>query len=282
MPVDYVKAWLIGVNTNNLIKNTKFKKTFERYKDEDLGETSRMVLKYKNLNIIIFTNNRVLLTGSLHYFYNDGKHNYNDFTFNNLQETLYRLSKLLNTELHKIILLNIEFGVNLNPLFKAKNITDNVLLHRTKEFLKPYDFNYKRATHQRFWIKVYDKGTQFKRQENILRIELKYKKMIDLNKIGLFTFEDLTNPNLYNNLLDILISKWNECILYDYTIKEYNLKPHLQKKILEYQNTNYWLRLSNQERTRQKKTLKELSINYGTNIQKQVSELILTKWNSLQ
>ncbi|QXP71152.1 hypothetical protein H0I29_03390 [Polaribacter sp. R2A056_3_33] len=281
MPVDYVKALLKNANTDKLINNPKFKKTFESYQDEDSGEYSKLILKYLNLNIIIFRNERVLLTGSLHYYHNKGIHNYNDFTFIDLQKTIYEISKLVEVKISDIILLNIEFGVNLTPYFNPNYIINNLQLHRGKEFLKPYNFNYKVSKHQRFWIKVYNKGEQFKRPYNILRIELKYKKMIDLNKLGLYTFEDLVNPSIYNNLLKLLVAKWSESIVYDYSIKTDNLKPLLKNKTLQYQNQNYWLNLSNQERQRQKNKLRELSKDFGSNIQQEVKTIILLKWSSL-
>lgn len=281
MPVDHVKAWLINANAQKLIDNPKFEKVFEKHKDEDFGECSRMVLKYKNLSIIIFKNNRVMLTGSLHYFYNDGKHNYNDFTFSNLFEALNKVSLLVEVSLYNIIILNIEFGVNILPYFNPNCIINNMLLHRKEEFLKPYNFNFKVSKHQRFWLKVYNKGEHFKRPKNILRIELKYKKMRDLNTIGLYSFEDLTNPTLFNDLLELLSTKWSECIIYDHSIKTDDLKPLHKIKEYQYQNTNYWLKLSNQERTRQKNILNELSKNYGSNIKEQVNNMIVEKWNSL-
>lgn len=281
MPVDYVKAWLKNANPQRLIDNPKFEKVFEKHKDEDFGEFSKMKLKYKNLTIIIFKNNRVMLTGSLHYFYNNGVHNHNDFTHINLLETLKSISLLVEVELYNIIILNIEFGVNLNPLFNPNYIINNLLLHRKIEFLKPYNLNFKASKHQRFWLKVYNKGEQFKRHYNILRIELKYKKMRDLNKIGLHSFEDLTKPNIFKELLELLSTKWNECIVYDYAINIDKLKPIQKVKTFQYQNTNYWLYLSNQERARQKKSLNKLSENYGSNIKEQVFYMIIEKWNSL-
>ena len=281
MPVDYIKALLKNANTQKLLDNPKFTKTFEKYKDEDTGENSRMILKYRNLNIIIFKNNRVLLTGSLHYYHTKGIHNYNDFTFQNIIETINNISRLIEIPLYNIILLNIEFGVNINPYFNPNFIINNLQVHRKKEFLKPNNFNFKASKHQRFWIKVYNKGEQFNRPNHILRIELKYKKMIDLNKLGLYNLENLRIPNIYNNLLKLLITKWDECIVYDYSIKTDKLTNLQQKKVLQYQIQNYWLSLSNQERQRQKTKLRELSINFGTNIQQEVKTMIALKWNSL-
>ena len=281
MPVDFIKARLQGVNIPKLTSNKLFKQTRETYIDSDFGECSKLILEYKNLVITIYKNKVAILTGSLHYFYNDGIHNYNNFTFTNLVNTLEEVAELLEIELKNIVLQNIEFGVNIILPFLVQNITNNLLIHNKKEFLKPYDFDYRRAQHQRYWVKIYNKGKQFKRPENILRVELKYKKMIDLHKLGLYNCLDLTNKQLHTQLLAILLEKWSNIMLYDFTIEKEQLKPLEKTKILQYQNQNYWLNLSNQERQRQKTKLRYLSINFGTNIQEEIKALMLLKWNSL-
>jgi hypothetical protein len=281
MPVDFIKARLQGIDIHKLTNNKLFKQTKEIYQDKEEGECSRLILEYKKLVITIHKNKIAILTGSLHYFYNDGIHNYNNFTFSNLVHILEEVAELLEIDLHQIILQNIEFGVNITPPFLVQNITNNVLTHNKKEFLKPYDFDYRRAQHQRYWVKIYNKGKQFKRVENILRVELKYKKMIDLHKIGLYNCLDLTNKQLHTQLLALLLEKWSNTILYDFTIDTSQLKPLHLTKSLEFKNTNYWLNLSSQQRTRQKKLLQTLSLDYGTNTHQQINTLIEHQYKSL-
>ena len=281
MPIDFIKARLQGIDIPKLTNNKLFKQTHEFYKDKDGGECSKLILEYKNLTITIYKNKIAILTGSLHYFYNDGIHNYNNFTFYHLVNTLDEVAELLEIELKNIILQNIEFGVNLILPFLVHNITNNLLTHNKKEFLKPYDFDYRRAQHQRYWIKIYNKGKQFKRVENILRVELKYKKMVDLHKIGLYNCLDFTNKQLHTQLLALLLDKWSNTILYDFTIDTSQLRPLHYKKSLQLQNQNHWLNLSNQERTRQKKFLQKLSSDYGTNTHKQIKTLIKHQYKSL-
>jgi hypothetical protein len=281
MPVDFIKARLHNIDIPKLINNQLFTQKREIYQDKDDGECSRLILEYKNLVITIYKNKVAILTGSLHYFYNDGIHNYNNFTFTNLVNTLVEVAKLLEIELKNIILQNIEFGVNIILSFLVQNITNNLLLHNKKEFLKPYDFDYRRAQYQRYWLKIYNKGNQFNRVENILRVELKYKRMIDLNNIGLYNCLDLTNKQLHTSLLTILLDKWSKVLLYDFKIDKNQLTPLHYRKHLEYQNANYWLNLSSQERTRQKKLLQTLSLDFGANSHQQISTFIEHQYKSL-
>lgn len=274
MPIDFIKGRLEHIDIHKLYENNLFSETIETYKDKDEGECSKSILEYKNLTITIYKNKVAILTGSLHYFYNNGNHNYNNFTFTRLKHTLEEVANLLEIELHQIKLQNIEFGVNLKLSYKVANITNYLLIHKQKEFLKPYIFDYRKASHQHYWIKIYNKGQQFKRPENILRVELKYKKMPELNKIGLHTLADLKNKVLYKQLSAILLHKWSNTLLYDFTINNNQLRPLHYKKSLMFQNQNFWLNLTSQERTRQKKLLQKLSIDYGANTHQQISILI--------
>tara|TARA_R110002126_G_scaffold77796_3_gene194054 strand:+ start:126584 stop:126940 length:357 start_codon:yes stop_codon:yes gene_type:complete len=118
MPVDFIKARLLNIDIPKLISDKRFKQSVT-YKEDDYGECSRLILEYKNLTITIYKNKVAILTGSLHYFYNDGIHNYNNFTFTNLINTLDEVANLLEIELYQFILQNIEFGVNLKLSYKV-------------------------------------------------------------------------------------------------------------------------------------------------------------------
>ena len=279
MPVDFIKARLLDIEIPKLLVNKHFRQTREIYKDNNYGECSKVILQYKNLTITIYKYKVAILTGSLHYFFNDGKHNYNNFTFTNLISTLEEIANLLDIHLHQLKLQNIEFGFNIKLPYKVSNITDNLLINNKKTFLKPYDFDYRKAMHQRYWVKVYNKGNQFELSENLLRVEIKHIKMIDLNRLGLYNCLDLTNRALHNRLLDNLLEKWNNTLLYDFTINKTQLTPQQFKKSLEYQNPNYWLNLTPQQRTRQKKTLQNLSIEFGANTHQQIKDLIQNQFN---
>jgi hypothetical protein len=281
MPVDFIKARLLNVDIPKLINNKLFSQKTETYIDKDEGECSKLILEYKNLVVTIYKNKVAILTGSLHYLYNNGEHNYNNFTFSSLINTLDEVANLLGLKLYQFKIQNIEFGINIKLPYNVSNITSNLLTHNQKEFLKPDNYDYKVAKHQRYWLKVYNKGEQFNRPNNILRVELKYKKMTELNKIGLHTFLDLLNKDQHNQLLTILLDKWSKALLYDFTIDKTQLRPLHFKKSLEFQNQNYWLNLSSQERTRQKKLLQTLSLEYGANTHQQISTLIEHQYKSL-
>jgi hypothetical protein len=105
--------------------------------------------------------------------------------------------------------------------------------------------------------------------------------MVDLHKLGLYNCLDLTNKQLHTQLLAILLDKWSKTILYDFTIDKEQLKPLHFTKSLEFQNQKYWLNLSSQQRTRQKKLLQTLSLDFGANTHQQISTFIEHQYKSL-
>src|SRR5690606_13769405 len=80
--------------------------------------------------------------------------------------------------------------------------------------------NYIQAQHQRQILKIYDKRTHYQKRgfiisQEILRIEVKYRKMIELNAKGIYTLQDLLNYGL-ENFIPVLLKKWQEVIFYDF------------------------------------------------------------------
>ena len=78
IPIDFIKAKIINLPPEHFENNPLFKEPKSIFKGEHLSKT---IYKHKNLSIKIFENNkRIEFSGSLHTFYNDGEHNYNDLT----------------------------------------------------------------------------------------------------------------------------------------------------------------------------------------------------------
>ncbi|MBK6821528.1 MAG: hypothetical protein IPG87_00430 [Saprospiraceae bacterium] len=63
----------------------------EHIKYKGKGLIPEMTAEYKNLDFEIFKNGAVYLKGSLHVFWNDGIHNYNDFGIEGLKTVLKEL-----------------------------------------------------------------------------------------------------------------------------------------------------------------------------------------------
>ena len=83
-----------------------------------------------------------------------------------------------------------------------------------------YKENFAQVEYDDFYLKIYNKGFQFGMDENILRIEIKTKRMREFS--GIRTLADLTTKNLDKAILRLL-KRWDDVLLYDCTINENNL-----------------------------------------------------------
>ncbi len=283
--IDFIKCWLRCISIKELLKNPylEFKGDF----NYQTGEIGKLVAVYKNLKFII-NNGRVTLTGSLHKYKNNGDHNYDDFTLDELTKVLQDLKDKFNIELKDCILENLEIGVNIIPPIICYLILNNLMFHHGIIFRDPNikNGNYKVAEHQRYSVKIYDKSLQYENKyylpNEILRIEIHYNKMIDLNKIGVFTLADLVSKKNLDQFLNLIITEWEKTLLFDPTINTNQLKQNIKtKKINQWNNDMFWEGLTKQARDKQKKQYFEIADNYSDKIHFQIKSLIKDKWGQL-
>ena len=279
-----------SVNTDTgEIKYNKYG-TFKKY--GSFNGLDFIIIKNKN------DNKHLKIKGSIHKYFNYGRHNYNDFNYNNLQYVLNDLKQKFNLQLDKCTLSNLEIGVNIIPPINSKKVLKGLLLHKTISFklISMDNADYYQVDHKKnFFIKAYDKALQYREKgyyinHEILRIELKYVKMDfiikRLRKAGLIinkylTLDDLLNINVLNNLGDLLIEKWNEILFFDPTINVINPDHKLELQLSNWQNNLYWENLDKRKRYKEKNKLSEITSNYSQNIQSQISTLIKDKLDLL-
>ncbi|MFY0653084.1 MAG: hypothetical protein JXQ96_13670 [Cyclobacteriaceae bacterium] len=244
------------------------------------GELSNyQIAKNDNLKFKYFDKTSLLLvSGSLHKYFNGGIQNYDDYTISNLRYTLEFLCIEFGINLKECQLQNIEFGVNLFVDFIVKKLLDNLLLHGTKPFDNGYKAYYKECKHSDYYLKAYDKGTQHERLERIFRYELKFKKMRDLNQLGIYTLSDLMNDDWIKPIQVLLIQKWNKLLLYDFTIE---LTSTNYIKLLEWSNTNYWNSLTRMQKLRAFDKYVDYVKNHSANIHNMIENSISNKWIQL-
>lgn len=225
----------INPDTGELIKDERF-----NYKWE--GES-------KNLKFLIDTKGKVFLKGSLHVFWNNGKHNYNDFNLTALKQVINELRSNFGIIPEKTTIRHVEIGLNIDDLpFKTGEINKNLLFHsgkgielnRFKDIQHSTEGDFKTIKRSNYSIKSYDKALQNNLKSNIYRFEIKHTRTRDLKKLGIITLDDLINPAKLELLKFDFLKKWNEVFLYDWTIRKDELKPKAKSKLKDWQRLNYW------------------------------------------
>lgn len=243
---------------------------------------------FKGLEFKIYDTGTVTLAGSLHKYWNDGEHNYNNF---NSEAVLFVLSDLktkFDIEIKQCILKCLEIGINITPPIQTNEILDNCFLHKTKpfEYQKNSDEGkYKQVKHSQYIIKIYNKALHYKSKgfdikDEIMRFEIKYLKMQKLNMKGIFSLQDLINYGLHN-FKDEVLNEWQNVLYYDNTIQIDPLTTKLKKAVLEYSNPNYWTGLLSNNQIKNfhyhKKQLKNIITENSNKVQDLTAEIMSKK-----
>ena len=80
-----------------------------------------------------------ILSGSLHKFWNNGEHNYNDLSFTNHVSTIKSIEKGFDLKLDETKIVNLEFGLNITtPILSTEIFLRGLMLHKGKHTLNDY------------------------------------------------------------------------------------------------------------------------------------------------
>lgn len=232
--------------------------------------------KYKNLYFIKHQN-RLEICGSLHYFFNDGLHNANDFYISNCITIIKQLEDLLKLDLSKCYLINLEYGFNIVPDILIENLIMNLIYHEKRQFVRgtKYVF-YKIAGKDAYkQIKAYAKGVQFPSHcnPNTFRFEVKTKQAKFINNLGLYTLQDLMNLDNYELLMDSLLKEWNSVLVFDLSkkIDDKFFNMHFWEQIITVGSRN---KFNNQKRN----YFRQLGID---NLHNSIKDLLIEKGKQL-
>lgn len=280
MPIDFIKAEIIGMTPQDFANNKLLKPPTSIYSGELLTKT---IYSFKNLKIRVFeNNNRIEFLGSLHTFYNDGKHNYNDFNqamFNDALELIFITLRIRPSNLY---LIHLEWGYNIQPPYYTNPVLNSLIQHKSVNKTVGIDCNtegkYCQFKHSTMMLKVYNKGMHFNLKDEVLRIEIKQTNWSRYRQIGIKTLEDFINSDK-TVFIKELIRQWNRIIFYDL----HDLNDHVYYK---YNNHVYW---DNLRKTRSGKNfkyhsdkLKRLNIEIGNDTQNKIANLLIDKGKELQ
>lgn len=289
--IDGIKIDVHSLNGSKWLSNKLLH--FHTYTSVETGELldGTIVAKYKGLKFFITQStkyeNRVYYSvrGSLHKYFNNDKHNANDFSFYALKDVLKELEQKFSINPKTSTLRNLEFGININTPIDAKEVLKNLVCYGKYTFgtLKIEGVNVgKRVAKQQSSLKIYDKGKQYQKTTNLVRFEIAVHKMVYLKKFGIVTLSDLQDLDKIEPLGSVLLTYWNDVIYYDKRIAWKRLTEFERKKILYYATPRNWSDFEIKQRYRAKKHFKELMHQFSTSTtHKEIHNLIGSKWLDL-
>ena len=225
---------------------------FKTELNENTGVLGKSYAYYRGLKFNVFpptianSSGRITMEGSLHKYFNGGKHNYNDFDVSDVIGVFDEIDKLFGIQSKDCVLKQLELGVNINPPRLSKLVIRSCYLHGTKRFgwqSTRDEGSYIQSDCSRKTIKIYDKAQHyrnkgFKIPDEILRVEVKFKKMEYLNSLNIYTLSDLIDIDLNSFVKTTLIKEWKRVLFCDEDIIKQNRLSN------NYNNPNYWLTLA--------------------------------------
>ena len=291
--IDYIKL-SSRLNTTQMA-DLKNRIDFNGSYNESTGEPEKILANgkkasyrstawIKNIKLDLFPKGYIELDGSLHKYYNDGKHNYNQFGIKEAEIALKQLIEVTRLQLPYYKVRSVEVGVNLMPQITSDDIINNALMYKRRPFEAKYctdEGNYRQATLSEYLVKLYNKRLHYEIQgydigHEIIRFELKINKMRMLAKYRVFTLEDLMN-NIEDIAKDMLPKAWMEVILYDPTMNK-----QTEEQTIKYANVNFWRGISKERRYNyHHKKLYRLMEGNTCAIQAQVKDVMLDTLDGL-
>jgi hypothetical protein len=289
MMIDFVKLKILNPDIDGIRKFPFL--DWDQLANETSGDIKEYKAKFKGLTVDIKYNQYLYISGSLHKYWNftqsGTNQNYNDFTFSSLTWTIGDICTRFNLNPANCKIENIEFGVNVNPTIPTNDILMSVINHKGKPFIQEYEEKkyLRECKHGRYILKFYNKGLQYRRQDNILRFENKTIRMEHLKGTGIKTLADLLDRDKISPLGMILRCDLGDLLFYDYTIQETELTPSESRLLSKGQASTYWLNLrqTNPENYYKKRNrFRDLVSKHGKqNLQETISNLIMIKWDEL-
>ncbi len=240
----------------------------------------------------VTTNCYLTLDGSLHKNNFNGE-NYSPFGWDDLQAQISHVENSLCVSPEDVEILNLEFGVNVQlpfPVFEY--LQQNLISYKGKQF-NAYDPDRKgvclgyHCELSQYSVKVYDKAKQFNLPENVMRFELRFRKMHKLNRLGIKILSDLKDRVKVNGLQAMLLDAWDDVLLYDDSINITSsvFRSKERELLRNGQNPKYWeqekKRLSNAGFYKTRNQFEALIKMHGMNWHEKIKGLIKTEWDTL-
>lgn len=250
--IDFIKFYMLDKESFDF--RTERKKVIPLLSkiDNETGEFFEYpkVGKFHNTELRI-TEKATYIKGSLHKMRNLGfglgNHNHNNLNLCDNFEALEMLIDQFYVKPTQTKITNLEFGLNIPLEYDPSIFIDNCLMwdfkapsvietFSSKGYLKQFKKN-------DYSLKVYNKGKQYNRKENILRIEVKITSKRKLEDLGIFSLEDLYESESYRRLFEFFIEQFEKLLMVDYLVMRKALREGEIHILKQYTNSHYWLNL---------------------------------------
>jgi hypothetical protein len=238
---------------------------------------------------------RLIVSFKPHYWFNENKHNANNFNVTDCIKTIERFIQFfkLNPSRYGCFkIINLEYGVNFTLQGYGKDLILYDCYHSRNEFIRDRELQYSKIayrfdkngranTYQQ--IKFYSKGFQFPNycDKDTLRFEVRTKQSRKIRSLGISNIGDLLNHEVYGNLKQDLINSASNTLLLDRKPNTENLRKREKNLLAKYTNTGFWFEAINKNRSSAFNEKKERYFQYldktGYNLNRHFLNVITEK-----
>ena len=240
---------------------------------------------YKDIRFRVFDTGLVVIEGSLHKYWNNGEHNFNDFDLKSVKIVLIEFLKTFKINPGDAIITQLEIGLNIQIDYPIDQVLENVFFHRKTPFKWTYtktEGNYYQVEHQLYRIKIYDKSLQYKKHflidQELLRVEINFQGVQLRNSFGVSTISDLMSIP-FSDFSETIKKEIASILFFDFTIN------HSSQLIYKYANRNEWKKYIDRNQSssfeKHKRKLKWFILNHSENVLNHIVETIDEKSNEL-
>ena len=121
---DFVK---ISFSSNQYAEYLKHNEHLTFVKESKKTFSANHTYSYNGLMFDVYDSGRIILTGSLHKYFNQGEHNHNDFGYLQLLTVISDLTVKFSPYILNGQVNNIEVGININPIFSSSEYLKTVV-----------------------------------------------------------------------------------------------------------------------------------------------------------
>ncbi|WP_374462986.1 hypothetical protein [Chryseobacterium sp.] len=260
--IDFIKIYTTTKETlENRIKNdfpdSETRCSYDYHNEDAVYPCWR---RFENIEVRI-TEKSAFVKNSIHTYFNlkNGlaEGNYTDFFYSDILTAFQLLQEDLNEDISDYKVTNLEFGLNIRTSLSPKQMLENnFLMFNFDEFNQHDTFknkgSYKQYNRNEYYVKMYDKGLQFKLPYSLLRVEIKITDSKLLKKrFGIHIVRDIFEKSRLELLFKWLLACFDEINIIDSLATqeirgeekkffELGKSPHFWREIKNSKSSSYY------------------------------------------
>lgn len=299
--IDFLKILVLNTELQERFYNDP-RLTFHNYRERlrhfDFETIQARVAKIHKGILFCFYDNKMEILFRPHYYFNENKHNANDF---HVKSCILIILEFVNEfdlrpYLNDLKVLNIEIGINAVSPIDVRDLIASTAYHSKNQFVNDDELPFSKKSfstqsngkaNKYKIIKFYAKGLQYPQygHPDLFRFEIKSKKSQYINEIlKVDAIGSLLLPETYQTFKNVILNEFDRVLILDYTNAGDNLTASEKTKLNYFQNSITWFKSLQGHRNQFAKDRNryfELLDKTGKNIHRIIREIISQKLDEL-